>query len=159
MTSAPGSFWASPGIDDACRASLLFDGQGLTEVIKRSQGDLIYLATPYTRVVMGPDGKWSETLSAAAADLASSYVACFAHAGRCVVSPIVMAHAMVTAVPSLLDPLDQSFWTRWCAPLLARCDCVVVPEIRGWQDSAGIRHEVTAALSMHRRVYLMGVRS
>jgi len=48
---------------------------------------------------------------------------------------------------SALDPLDAAFWSRWCAPLLAACGSVAVPDFPGWQASEGVWREVIWAIT------------
>jgi hypothetical protein len=76
-----------------------------------------------------------------------------ARVGVTAISPIVQSAEMVHAEAfervrdaARLDPLDAGFWTRWCTPILNVCSAVVVPDIDGWPESAGVLHEVLETL-------------
>lgn len=102
-----------------------------------------YLATPYSREVIGTDGRWCAERSAEMGRLAAVDVGRLAAVDVTAVSPIVLADAAVRsggAVP--LDPLDDGFWARWCLPLMVPCGAIVVPDIPGWQRSRGVWREV-----------------
>lgn len=118
-------------------------------------GRLVYLATPYSKRVMGWDGKWDRCRSERCVAQASSFVAAFAEAGVTAISPIVLAADAVHYTHGTgLDPLDGAFWERWCRPILQVCDAVVVPPIFGWRDSVGIWIEVNQALACAKPVFL-----
>lgn len=130
---------------------LVAAGVGPERVAEHARGSLVYLATPYSREVVGPDGEWQEWLSRRAYLRAAHAVAQLAPHGVTAVSPIVQAHAMCS-IDRRIDPLDHDFWANWCAPLLAACTMVFVPDLPGWSCSAGIWHEVTYAMRLNRRV-------
>ncbi|RVV99716.1 DUF1937 family protein [Mesobaculum littorinae] len=121
------------------------------------RGQLVYLATPYTKPVTGDDGTFDLNASYAAVTTAARWSAMFAAEGVTAVSPIVMAGEMVHADPfhGDLDPLDQGFWADWCRPLLRACRAVVVPPIPGADVSTGVWAEALDAVSRNRRVYLI----
>lgn len=120
-------------------------GAGPEAVARYSGGRLVYLATPYSKQVIGPGGVWDFGLSAEASVRAARWAAQVARHGATAVSPIVMAAEMCHSA-RLLDPLDEPFWGRWCAPLLAASGTVAVPAFAGWQRSRGIWREVCWAL-------------
>lgn len=121
--------------------------------VARAASGLAYLATPYSRIARDADGAW---------DYAASYRAMMAARAAW----IELTELRVTAVSPIavsadhchagfaLDPLDQEFWTRWCAPFLDAARAVVVPDIAGWDDSDGVWHEVRAALACNKQVHV-----
>ena len=119
-------------------------GAGPELMAQHSGGRVIYLATPYSREVIGEDGAWSALLSCEASVRAALFAELIAGHGATAISPIVMAAEMCHATGR--DPLDAGFWTRWCMPLLAACGSVAVPDFPGWQRSDGIWREVVWAL-------------
>lgn len=126
------------------------------DAVDRCRGSLAYLATPYSRNAVKPDGQWCPVRSDGMAHEAAKWAAHCAVNGLTVVSPIVQAVAAInTDVSQSLDPLDEKFWTHWCAPLLAACHAVIVPPIDGWQGSAGVWHEVCRALRCNNPVFLI----
>lgn len=151
-TPAWGSF-ALPGVAEAWKGLLAF---GISEgrVAQSHRGGLVYLATPYSREV-ARGGAWQADLSQAVAHAAARHQATLCAAGVTAVSPIVQAHAVCLVAPSI-DPMDEAFWTRWCQPMLAACDAVVVPDIPGWDRSAGVWREALWALSVKRPVLCYG---
>jgi len=113
---------------------------------------LVYLATPYTRMVLR-DGAWHFALSVEMQVRAERHAARLAALGVTAVSPIALAAGMCHASHAL-DPLDAAFWARWCAPILAAARAVVVPDVPGWHLSDGIRHEVSEALARNLPVHV-----
>lgn len=127
-----------------------------------------YVATPYSRESVDGSGLWSFEASLRCARLAALELDALRVAGMSGVSPIVMAHAMVEFtgqrqsighggsvgfVPRI-DPLDDKMWMRWCHPIVAASACVVVPDLPGWDRSAGIKAEVRAAIEAGKPVFL-----
>lgn len=126
------------------------------EAVGVCRGRLAYLATPYSRHAVKADGQWCPVRSDAMAHEAAKWAAHCAVNGLTVVSPIVQAVASINADASRsIDPLDEKFWTTWCAPMLRACHAVIVPPIDGWEISAGIWHEVCQALYSNRPVYVI----
>lgn len=108
----------------------------------------VYLATPYTLRAQ-VNGKWSYEASLYASAQAARELGRLARVGVSGISPIVQSAEMVHAEVSerarkveALDPLDAEFWERWCRPLLNVSGAIVVPDIEGWEDSAGVHREV-----------------
>lgn len=105
-----------------------------------------YVATPYTKHA----GAAGLDFAAKAAACAVADLALRAVTG---VSPIVLAHQACGTLPGrALDPLDQSFWAHWCAPLLTAMPAVFIPDIIGWRESDGIAHEVREARRLGKLV-------
>ncbi|WP_323021200.1 DUF1937 family protein [Pararhodobacter sp.] len=120
----------------------------------------VYLATAYSKRVL-TGGQFSVGRSRIVADAAAAIQMNLARKGVTAVSPIVQAHQMLVAgigVPELLHEwaLDAAFWTRWCAPMLDASTWVYVPDLPGWRESDGIRHEVTHALRRNKPVLIGG---
>ena len=139
--------------------SLLYRNARLADVIAHCRGRLVYLATPYSKIVVVDDGQWDVGLSFDAMIRAAHWAGHLASEGITAVSPIVqsaeMVHASCVFKSDPLDPMDADFWTAWCAPLLEASAAVVVPPIRGWCESLGIRHEVIEALTSGRPVFVL----
>lgn len=140
-------------------SGLLASGVGAEGVAKRCGGRAVYLATPYSRVVLDVRGNWCISRSIVAQERAAIAARDLALRGIPALSPILisseMCHVETLAYPEherRLDPLDAEFWTRWCAPLLAVCEVIYVPAIRGWRESAGILHEARTMLTKNGQV-------
>lgn len=128
-------------------------------LIARRAGGLVYLATPYSLEVVDMRGRWQFARSVEMALRAASVSADLALLRVTAVSPIVLAAEMCHATegrPQPLDPLNEKFWARWCAPLLRVASAVVVPDLPGWRTSRGIWREVMWALERNVPVYLYG---
>lgn len=137
-------------------AGLLSVNTPFIDALARCRGKMVYLATPYSREVLNYDGRWCPVRSDAMAFEAAKWAAHCAVNGVAVVSPVVQAVAMVNAdIADAIDPLDEKFWTVWCAPLLHACGAVIVPPIAGWDRSRGVFHECSAALRRNIAVHLI----
>ena len=121
-------------------------------VVAHSRGSLCYLATPYSKRAKSPSGHFCIFNAESAAADALLWATDLAAEGVTAISPILQSHAMADQGRRDLDPLDHNMWMAWCAPLLLRSDVVIVPPIRGWQDSVGVWQEVLTALSMQKPV-------
>jgi hypothetical protein len=120
-------------------------------------GSPVYLATPYSKVSVGPDGIWRRDLSEAAMAVAARESARLLDVGVAAVSPIVLSGAMIhaTMYPSpRLAPLDAKLWRNFCRPILDACCAVVVPDVQGWSTSGGVWHEVKISLELQVPVFL-----
>lgn len=122
-------------------------------------GGQVYLATPYSKRVVGPDGRWCPSRNNHLLVEAASEWRAMARAGVSAVSPILAAAAALTpdvaGRPEDLSPLDAAFWTRLDAPILAASAAVAVPDLPGWHESEGIWHEVNTALKYNKPVFMM----
>lgn len=137
-------------------------GADIDTVARHCRGRLVYLASPYSHRAAGPDGAFCAEMGQGAADDACAWVAALAVAGVTAISPVALSH--FACMESLcrrplrlaaLDPLDAAFWHGWCRPLMHRCDAMVVPEIGGWDASAGIWAEFGWAVTHQRPVFVM----
>lgn len=133
--------------------SLLNTGMGPEEIAARCRGGLHYLATPYSREVVGAEG-WCRVRSIEMALRAAEAGARLARHGVTAIAPVVQAAEMVHVARPPLDPLDDGFWAAWCAPLLAVSSSVIVPELPGWDRSRGIWREVAWALGRNMPVHV-----
>lgn len=135
---------------DACDP-LLRRGVDAGALIAQGAAGIVYVATPYSRVVTRPDGSWCWHLSALARDRAVAATVPLVRAGMAAFSPVALAAQMCHRAPDL-DPLDGVFWERWCAPFLAAAALVWVPDIAGWRESDGVSHEIAVALARNKPV-------
>lgn len=148
--------WSAVDLGAMAAAGLLVRDASLDAAAARVQGRLVYLATPYTKLVETPGG-WDRNASLECAVRAARWARALALRGCTAISPIVQAVEMVHAGPDVaLDPLDDPFWTAWCRPLLAACHVIVVPPVPGWDESRGVWLEALTALSSNRQVVLIG---
>ena len=92
---------------------------------------LAYLATPYSR--------WRYGLYDAYV-VASVLAARLIRTGRHVYCPIAESHSI--AILGGIDPLDQVFWRDRNLVIMAKCDCLIVAHLDGWEQSQGIAWEV-----------------
>jgi len=90
---------------------------------------LAYMASPYSK--LNHQRAFEE-----AAELCGRLLACGVHA----YSPIAMCHPL--AVYAKLDPMDLALWAPHCRIMMERCDCLIVAQLDGWQESAGIKGEI-----------------
>ena len=146
--------WGALIAGEAGVPSLLHVGAGPAAMAQRCRGILVYLATPYSREVLGPDGAWCPARSIELGLRAADRAARLARVGVTAVSPIAQAADMVHVARPPIDPLDDAFWEAWCRPLLAGCGAVAVPDMPGWDRSRGIWHEVTWALERNMPVFV-----
>ncbi|APZ53724.1 DUF1937 family protein [Salipiger abyssi] len=125
-------------------------------VVQACRGRLVYLASPYSKRAAHADGCYCPTEATRAAFDAAKWAAALAREGITAISPIAQAQAMADAdMGAGLDPLDDRFWTDWCAPLLGACEALILPPIHGWQESRGCRLEITVAQNCGKPVFLM----
>lgn len=154
--------WSDIRLRTVFEDPLIRTGCGPVSVAQQIAGGRpVYLATPYTKEVVGIDGRWRYERSLIASARAAMELSRLARVGVSALSPIVMAAEMVHAEHAMavaglgdpLDPLDVDFWEKWCRPHLNVCEAVVVPDLAGWQDSVGIRMEVSHAIQHQKRVF------
>ncbi len=147
--------WQHPAFGNFPVHPLVYRDQRIEYAAEHLRGRLVYLASPYTKVVQ-ENGVWSARRSAVAAGAAEFWASRLAFHGVCAVSPIVQAHRMVMVdIGEVLDPLDTDFWTGWCAPILAAASAVVIPPIEGWKESAGVWREARMALGAVKPVWIL----
>lgn len=103
--------------------------------------DLIYLATPYTHYKMG--------LEAAAYD-AGVIAAKLLQKGFRVVSPIAHSHAIARV--GRLDAVDAEFWEWADRGLVEKSDACIVATMDGWEESAGVNHEIATFMAAGKPV-------
>jgi hypothetical protein len=128
----------------------------------------VYVATPYSREAVDDAGLWDYYRSIRLDYVAARAVNDLRVAGVSAISPIVESHMMVAAtgrhqalghtgavafVPAI-NPMDGAAWLRWCLPIVAAASAVVVPDLPGWDKSAGIKAEVRAAIDQRKPVFI-----
>lgn len=129
----------------------------------------VYLATPYSRIVLDDQGQWDHGRSVrammaageAAGDLMALGVAAFAPIAQSCVMVHARGHYSGTVKGGVvwqngIDPLNGEMWAAWCQPFLNICGAVVVPDLRGWDQSRGIWAEVQFAVSRQIPVFVYG---
>lgn len=146
--------WARFCDPEAPQAPLVYRACGPVTVAQRARQP-VYLATPYSLEVTGPDGRWQMDRSHRMVVLAAMEAARLARVGVTAISPIVLSGDMCH-VDTGLDPLGAGFWHRWCAPVLNACGAVVIPEIPGWWRSRGVWREACFALGAMMPVFIYG---
>lgn len=154
------SAWA--GILCGAHPGQVFTGASPASVAARiGRGAMVYLATPYSKEVVGEDGGWSYELSLLRQAEASYEARRLGEAGITAISPIAQSAAMCHLTArgprwglGPLDPLDAGWWTEWCRPLLRLAPAVVVPDLPGWWRSAGILEEAEAKIAQGGLVFL-----
>lgn len=100
---------------------------------------LAYLASPYTN--------YPDSIEIAFRDV-SRIAGKLLLAGVHVYSPIAHCHPM--AVYGDIDALDRDFWLSYQETMMARCDVLIIAEMKSWQESIGIAHEV-GFFARHKR--------
>ncbi len=105
---------------------------------------LAYLATPYTNYEGGIEIAFRDAARICASLLQSGVEA---------YSPIAHCHPM--AIHGDLDALDRDFWLRYQETMMARCDVLIVAQMRGWKESLGIQHEINFFLTRKRVIFML----
>lgn len=121
----------------------------LEDVAKASQGNLCYLATPYSKqVYLG-----AQTMVRFNGDLgwALHWSARLAVYGVTAVSQIVSS----AYLPPFIEQRDPSFWAAWGLPLLLNSQCVIVPPLDDWRKSPDVWHAVQLACQNTKKTYLI----
>lgn len=90
-----------------------------------------YLASPYTRDTRSLVAAFQD-ICRIAARLHSAGIYCY--------SPIAHLHSF--AVYGELDPLNLTLWLPHNQMMMDRCDCLIVAQMPGWDESDGIKGEV-----------------
>jgi hypothetical protein len=148
--------WDHPHLAGFEQGQLLYRDAALADVISHCRGRFCYLATPYSKVCLTDDGECNQMESLSCAMRAARWARILAVEGITAISPIIQSVEMVHVdFDEWLDPMDATFWTGWCQPLLKACDPVIVPPIDGWRESLGIWQEALFALRTNRPVFLI----
>lgn len=103
------------------------------QVVKAADGGVVYLASPYSKLVdtIGLDE---------AARLVTVAAGALIEEGAVVFSPIAHGHAVATAYG--FDKLDAGMWMAQCYPMVSACAACVVLKLDGWRESSGVAEEV-----------------
>lgn len=95
---------------------------------------IIYVASPYSSGVPERVKNNFEVITKYVADLVSiGYIA---------ISPITYGHVLLDYAEM---PSDYFFWQHFCIGLLAKCDCLLVVQMPGWELSVGMADEIKYA--------------
>lgn len=92
---------------------------------------VVYIGSPYSL--------YRDGLAAAAEDVAD-IAAYLMHHGVRWFCPVTMGHPV--GGRRGIDPRDQARWERQNLPFMRMCGALVVAELDGWRDSAGLRGEI-----------------
>lgn len=103
---------------------------------------LAYLATPFTLYKPGLDRAAYEAKRIAASLLRSGVI---------VYSPI--AYTFDLAEVGRLDPLDMTIWLPLEERMCAACDVLIVAQLAGWGESAGVNRECERFERWGRPIY------
>ena len=103
---------------------------------------LAYLGSPYSRYEKG--------LVAAFQDVAR-IAARLRTSGIFTYCPITHLHPL--AVSGELDPMDLSIWVPHNQIMMERCDCLIVAQMEGWEQSDGVRGEIEYFLKMEKPIF------
>lgn len=107
-------------------------------------GKAVYLASPYTKYAHG---------HAAAAYDAAEVAARLIDYGLSPLSPIAHSHAVATV--GRLDKVDGELWQRVDAPWVRVAEACVVVKMPGWEESAGVQHEIAEFRAAGKPVVFM----
>ena len=148
--------WSAPGLDHFKKIGLLHSGMSLDDVASRCRGRFVYLAAPYTNLVVSRDGSWKTQRTVEVAILADAWACRLEHRGAICFSPVEELHQMVGDMSSPeFDPLNEELWEQWCCSALTSCHCVVVPPIRGRNESDEIWTDVCKFLKSNKSVFFI----
>lgn len=107
-------------------------------------GKAVYVATPYTKYAHG---------HAAAAYDAAEVAARLIDYGLSPLSPIAHSHAVATV--GRLDKVDGELWQRVDAPWVRVAEACIVVKMPGWEESAGVQHEIAEFRAAGKPVVFM----
>ena len=95
---------------------------------------IVYLACPYTH----PDKKVREERFQAATHAAAQLI----NSGLIVYSPITMTHPLDLVMGGGTETLGSEYWVAFDEAFMDFCSEMVVLQIKGWDESEGIRREI-----------------
>jgi hypothetical protein len=107
-------------------------------------GTLAYLASPYTNFKDGIEIAFRD---------ASRIAGELLLAGVEVYSPIAHCHPL--SIHAQIDALDRDFWLRYQETFMARCDVLIVAQMKGWKESVGVQHEINFFLKRKRVIFML----
>ncbi len=102
-----------------------------------------YLATPYSRYSKGIEAAFNDAVSAAATCI---------KAGVMVFSPIAHSHPIAVA-GQIAGHFEQ--WAALDEAMIAASNGMIVVEMEGWQESAGIKAEIDLCHKLGKSVHFM----
>jgi hypothetical protein len=97
--------------------------------------NVIYLACPYT----DPDPAVRQSRF----EIATAVAADFIRQGRVVYSPITMTHPIDMVLAGAANTLGSDYWVAFDEAFMDMCSEMVVIQLDGWQQSNGIKREIT----------------
>lgn len=100
-------------------------------------GTMIYVASPYSH----PNAFVREKRFIDVVEFTGNLM----KEGVIALSPIAHCH-MIAKMCAM--PVDFEFWQNYCIGLIDRCDAVVVLQLKGWEDSRGIKCELEYAQAL-----------
>jgi Domain of unknown function (DUF1937) len=103
-----------------------------------------YLGTPYSKYPEGIEFAFRE-----AARLAAHLLRC----GCPVYSPIAHTHPL--AIHGNIDPYDHEIWLGFDRAMMLRCDYLIVAQMKSWEISKGLAHEIEFFKARSKPVYLL----
>lgn len=126
-------------IDDPLFGGAGDGGENFKQLRKHS---LVYVASPYTLYPHGLDRAYTDVCEV-----------CWwlTSAGVNHYSPIIYVHPMAAIWD--VDRTNGTFWINFLKPMMAACDALVVVEMDGWADSAGVAIEEAIFESNGKPVY------
>lgn len=97
---------------------------------------LIFMACPYTSILPAEIEARVRAFAVKAAEIESKREV---HVVSPVLNHLLLQHAKL--------PSDWEYWRSYSLTLLTRCDGLYVLRLPGWQESAGVRGEIAAAMA------------
>lgn len=122
-----------------------------SDIIWEVSDKLAYLAIPYT-------GRYREKCPRSKRELsyliANSFTAQLMNAGELVFSPITHSHH----VADYMDQhraIDHNYWMAVAERMMVRCDRLYIIPLDGWEQSAGVQHEMKFARSLKLPIFFL----
>lgn len=127
---------------DSARASALAVGEHTGSLGELKQYDLTYIASPYSYYPTGLDRAYSDICEI-----------CwwFNVAGISHFSPIIYSHPLAAVWG--VDRMNARFWLDFDTRMMGAADALIVVELDGWEDSAGVAEEIAYFEAAGKPVY------
>ncbi len=109
---------------------------------------LIFLSTPYSLYSSGLQIAFEEACKLAGRLIIN---------GLSIYCPI--AHSHPIAFYGDLNPLDRRLWMRLNEPFVRAANAIIVGELPGWKDSAGVKSEMDAFALAGKPIYFVNPNS
>lgn len=150
---ALGADWAQIMAPRGPHSALVVVGRGPAAV---PRGGLAFVAAPYIGQA-DLKGRWRIERSVRLGMYIAREMMRLRKRGVSAVCPVLMQAVMCEAadlVGDAADPMDAAGWAAWVWPMLTVAQCVVVPDIVGWQDCPQIKAQVAHALAHNLPVHI-----